>query len=438
MDGRSDVVIDLGAPEPGRPGAKQRLRGWWWRRRRVVLPSLAGGLVLALVSGSAAPLPDRVSIPLPTGDDSRFDIIGNLAFVAESRTRWGAYDLATGARRWSLERPDADRVGLVAIGGVLVDHRSGFGRGLDPDTGDGLWSGAAQDRAGSSSWSIFQAVAGAGVGVVTGHHWSTPDGLAHRFYGVDLVTGQVRWEAVPDAAVRVRLVGQPPLVVSVATDGWVQLRSLRTGAVRAGRRLPAGTGDQLTVAGDRLVLATEGPAGMVLRGYPLGTLADGWERVVPPPPTGGRWQPVQRCGSMVCVGALDRVVVDPMTGRVAWTIDAGRRRLVQPVGDRFLAFDRRGELSGLLDARTGRLIRSLAGWRAALPGEAAGPGAARDRLVLTRPAPGPRTRVVALDLTSATLADLGELPGRPERCQPYDGGLVCQQHDRLWVWSLPR
>ncbi|MGH3683308.1 MAG: hypothetical protein ACRDT2_24030, partial [Natronosporangium sp.] len=257
MDRAPEVVIDLAAPPPARPGGgwSAQLRGWWRHRRRTVLPGLVGGLVLALVSGSAGPLPGRVSIPLVPDQDGEFDIIGNLAFVPESRTQWGAYDLATGQRRWVLEQPDTSRVGLVPSGGVLVDHRSGFGRGLDPATGQWLWTGAAREQTRSTSWSVFQAVAGAGAGVVTGHHWSTPDGLAHRFYGVDLVTGQVRWQAVPESGVRVQLVGQPPLVVSVAADGWVQLRAPGTGAVLVGRRLPAGVRDQLTVAGDRLVLA---------------------------------------------------------------------------------------------------------------------------------------------------------------------------------------
>lgn len=452
MDRPVELVIDLAAPPPARPASRAaQLRGWWRRRRRTVLPGLVGGLVLALVSGSAGPLPGRVSIPLSPDQDGEFDIIGHLAFVPESRTRWGAYDLATGRRRWVLEQPDTSRVGLVPSGGVLVDHRSGFGRGLDPATGQWLWTGAAREQTRSTSWSVFQAVAGAGAGVVTGHHWSTPDGLAHGFYGVDLVTGQVRWQAVPDSGVRVQLVGAPPLVISVAADGRVQLREPGTGAVLAGRRLPAGVRDQLTVAGDRLVLAAvtqvgqrasasaraSAPTGLLLRGYSLDTLADGWELRLPPPAAGRRWQSVRGCGAMLCVGGRELVVIDPRTGQVAWTADA-RRRPVRPVGDRFLAFDPAGELTGLLDARTGRPVRDLTGWRPALPGELAGPGAARDRLVLTRPAPGPRTRVVSLDLTSLTLTDLGELPGRPERCQPYDGGLVCRQHDRLWVWPLPR
>lgn len=453
MDRPREVVIDLGAPPPAaRPGGARwpQLRGWWRHRRRAVLPGLAGALVLALLSGSAGPAPGRVSIPLPSDPDGEFDIIGHLAFVPESATRWGAYDLATGQRQWGLEQPDTVRLGLVESGGVLVDHRSGFGRGLDPVTGDQLWDRAAREQVRNSSWSVFQAVAGASAGVVTGHHWSTPGGLAHQVYGVDLATGRVRWQAVPETAVRVRLVGRPPLVVSVTAEGWVELRAPGTGAVLAGRRLPARPEDQLTVAGDRLVIATEtpvgsgasasarsaAPAGLLLRGFRLDTLADGWELRMPPPASGRRWRSVRECGSMLCVSGRQVLVIDPSAGRVAWTADA-RRRPVRPVGDRFLAFDPEGALTGLLDAGTGRVLRDLTGWRAALPGNPAGAGAARDRLVLTRPAPGARTTVAALDLTSLQLADLGELPGRPEQCRPYPGGLVCQQHGRLWVWPLP-
>jgi hypothetical protein len=437
-------VIDLGLvpradrPVPGRPaGARSRaLRGWWSLRRRRVRAGLAGGLVAVLLSGSAGALPPRVSIRLPPAGDGIFEVVGDLVFVVESRTRWGAYDLATGQRRWSLERSGAASVGLAVSGDVLVDRRYGWGRGFDPATGQVRWAGR-QDRGASVSWSTFRVAAGAGDGLVAGYHWSTPDGLAHRYTVLDLATGAVRWEALPESAVQVELAGDPPRVVTVDTEGRVQVRSPATGRVLASRRLPglAGrarvpAGVQVTVVAGRLVLASPEPDGLVLHGYAVDSLAAQWRLAVPAGPDGARWRSVQRCGPMLCVGAA-APVVDPVAGRVAWWAGPDRP-VLQPVGEWLLVGDRRGELRALVDARTGRTVWDLSGWWAVPPASAA-----PDRLLLTRPAAGSRTRVAGLDLATLARSDLGLLPGRPEQCRPYHSGLVCRHHDRLWVWPLP-
>jgi hypothetical protein len=435
-----DPVIDLGIPGPAsglRPPELRRrvVRAWWAYHRRRVRAGLAGALVPVLLAGGVAPAPARVSIPLPPAGNGQFEVVGDLLFVVESRTRWGAYDLATGQRRWSLERTGRASVGLAVSGGVLVDQRYGFGRALDPRTGAVRWAGR-QDRGESVSWSTFRAAPAAGTGVVAGYHWSTPDGLAHRLTGVDLATGAVRWQLLPPVAVQVELTGEPPRLVSIAADGRVELRAPQSGRLLAGRRVPgmAGraavpAGVQVVIAGGRLVLATHDPDGLVLRGYAADTLTPRWRRTLPAAPGGARWRPVGRCGPMLCVGPLG-TVIDPRTGRVAWTARTGRGRL-DPAGDRLLAFDRLGNLQALLDARTGRVVRELSGWRAAVPA-----GAAPDRLLLTRPATGAGTQVARLDPASRELSELGLFPGRPELCRPYAAGLVCRQHGRLWLWPV--
>jgi hypothetical protein len=401
-----------------------------------VRTGLVCGLVAVLLPGSAALSRETVSIPLPQTGNGQFEVVGDLLFVVESRTRWGAYDLATGRRRWSLERSDSASVGLWVSGDVLVDQRYGLGRAFDPVTGEVRWAGM-RARGDAISWSTFRAAPGAGAGVVAGYRWTAPDALAHRFAGVDLATGAVRWQAVPELAVQLQLTGDPPRVVSIAADGRVELRAPDSGEVLASRLLPAATGRagltggvQVIVLSDRLVLASHDPDALVLRGYAVDTLTPRWELAIPAAPDGSLWRPVERCGSMLCVG-LVATVVDPVTGRVAWT--ARGRQPLHPVGDRFLAYDQRGELRALVDARTGRTVRDLSGWRAVVPA-----GAAPDRLLLTRPAAGAGTRVARLDPASLALTDLGLLPGRPELCRPYRSGLVCRDHDRLWVWPLPR
>jgi hypothetical protein len=398
---------------------------------------LAFGLVIVGLSGSAAGPPAAVSIPLLPAGNGQFEVVGDLLFVVESRTRWGAYDLATGQRRWSLERVDSASVELAVSGDLLVDRRYSFGRTFDPATGEVRWAGI-QHRNGPVSWSTFRPAPDAGAGVVASHHSSTPDGSAIRLTGVDLATGAVLWQASPPQPVRVVLTGDPPRLVSVSADGRVELRAPDTGEVLAGRRMlgmarRAGVSGavQVAVIGDRLVLARQDRERLALHGYELDTLAARWELAIPLAPETALWYPVEPCGSMLCVGLVP-TLVDPVTGRVGWTARPDRQP-IHPVGDRFLVYDPSGELRAVVDARTGRRVQDLTGWRAAVP-----PGAAPDRVLLTRPAAGARTRVVGLDPVSLVLTDLGLLPGSPELCRPYRAGLVCRHHDRLWVWPLPR
>lgn len=181
-----EAVIDLSTPDPRPPSTRRRqLRRRWHRSQRRVRAGLVGALVLAVLSGVGAPL-DRefVRFPAPVRPGA-FEVVGNLLFVAESPTRWVAYDLATGARRWSLDRPESARVGLAASGDLLFDLRHSSGRALDPGTGGVRWAGSPGWQL-ESSWTTFQADARAGAAVVTAHHRSTPDGLSHRFLGVEL------------------------------------------------------------------------------------------------------------------------------------------------------------------------------------------------------------------------------------------------------------
>lgn len=438
-----ELVIDLGVPGPGptRPGPGHRrraVRSWWAARRQPVRAGLVAGLMLALLAGSAAPAagPVPVSVLLPAAGEGRFEVVGGLLFVVESRTRWGAYQLPTGQRRWSLERAGGASVGLVVSGQVLVDQRYGFGRALDPATGAIRWAGT-QDPGESISWSTFRAAPAAGAGVVAGYHWSTPDGLSHRFAGLDLANGAVRWRALPASAAQVVLAGDPPRVVSIGADGRVELRAPDTGRVLASRLLPglagrAGVpaGVQVALVAGRLVLTSPEPDALVLRGYAVATLARQWRLALPAGPDGQLWRRVQPCGPMLCVEVAG-TVVDPVTGAVAWRAGTGQRSHL-PVGDRLLRYDQQGQLRALVDARTGRVLQDLSGWRAARP-----VGAAPEQVLLTRPAPGGTgTRVARLDPAGPELSELGWLPGQPEVCRPYPGGLVCRHHDRLWVWPL--
>jgi hypothetical protein len=102
----------------------------------VALPGLLAGLVLALLAGAAPPAAGGpVPVALPPAVGGRFDVVGDLLLVAESGTRWAAYDLRTGERRWSLRRPEGAPHGLVAHGGILLNQLFGGSGVLDPATG---------------------------------------------------------------------------------------------------------------------------------------------------------------------------------------------------------------------------------------------------------------------------------------------------------------
>lgn len=443
MAGAPETLIDLGHPGPERAGARWRqLRSWWRRRGREVRAGLAGVLVLAVVAGSAAvPAASGAAIRIPVAGGGEFEVVGDLVLVAESDTRWGAYQLDTGEHRWSLRRPDRSSSGLEEVGGeVLFDHRYGFGRALDPATGQERWL-AAPGRAESGSWTTFEASARAGYGVLAVHHGSNPDGLAHRFVGVDLITGRERWQVAPPEAVKVFLVGEPARVLSVSMGGQVELRAPDTGAVLAGRRLADRSGPladlrslQAVAVRGRLVLSGTGPDGLVLRGYAVDTLVPQWELTIP-------YQhrvfvPISRCGSMVCAVAAPESVVDPVAGEVMWTVEFGSR--IEPVAGGFLAYDGSGVLRALRDDRTGRQVRDLSGWLPAVPSG----GPVGDQVLLTRRADSGGTRVARLDPATGELSELGDLPGRAGLCRPYReagsiAGLVCRQYDRLRVWPLP-
>lgn len=439
--GVPETLIDLGRPGPDRTGARRRqLRSWWRRHGPQMRAGLAGALVLAVVSGSAVvPVASGAAIAVPEASGGEFEVVGDLVLVAESDTRWGAYELDTGEHRWSLRRPDRSSSGLEMVGGeVLFDHRYGFGRALEPATGDERWL-AAPGRAESGSFTTFEASARTGYGVLAVHHGSNPDGLAHRFVGVDLTTGQERWRVAPPEAVRVLLVGAPARVLSVSAGGRVELRALDTGAVLAGPRLADRSGPladlrqlQAVLVGDRLVLSGPGPDGQVLRGYAVDMLVPQWELTIPYQHR--VYVPINQCGSMVCMVSAAGSVVDPVAGQVLWTVEYGSR--IEPVAGGFLAYWD-GVLRELRDARTGRPVRDLSGWLPAVP--ASGP--ARDQVLLTRPVDGGGTRVARLDPATGALSELGELPGRAGQCRPYPQpgavqGLVCRQRDLLRVWPL--
>jgi hypothetical protein len=262
--------------------------------------------------------------------------------------------------------------------------------------------------------------------------------FGHEVMGVDVETGLVLWRDQPDQGVRVWLTGDPARVVTISADELVSVRHPATGRVLASRRVPGAVSAE--IAGDRLLVRVRRAGEQSLHGYAAETLTEPWELTGP----AGAAAP---CGTMLCVAyepeyashvpvsgityAAPRTttVIDPATGRVAWTFDGH----LHPVGAAFLGHDNRGHLRALRDAGTGRTLRDLTGWRAVIPASGAGPAAA---VLLQRTGSPDHTQVAQLDPGTGQLTDLGRIPARLVRCQPYSAGVVCLQADRLWVWPL--
>ncbi|HEY8472352.1 MAG TPA: hypothetical protein VIL37_06900 [Natronosporangium sp.] len=453
-----EPVIDLGLLDPVPVAAKVEAGPvpaatpvrWSARRRRSGSAWLIAVLVLSLVGGSGAPPVLPVSVPVPV--DGRFEVVGELLFVAVAQHRahghpgpargssssdWVAYDLSTGEQLWTMSGL-GERLDLVAADGLLWD--GGFP--LDPATGQWL----SPKRGSVPGGHRYLGVPGVPTVVVSGGYRPYNDAavdleFTYEVMGVDTATGAVRWRDEPDPGVRVWLAGDPVRLLTISSDERVAVRDPDTGAVLASRRIPNATSAHLI--GDRLLVRVWEAGGEIVRAFTRETMTPVWELSEPV----GR---LEQCGQMLCVqigSNLTRAVMDPVTGD-RWPMPL-RTELIDPadgepawatayrlypVADRFLGYGDDGALRALLDAGSGRVLRDLTGWQAVVPpirrGLAAGP------VTLLRPGPDGDSQVASLDLTTGRLTELGAVPGRPDRCQPYPGGVVCRQAGRVWVWPL--
>jgi hypothetical protein len=438
-------VIDLGLLGPAEEPV--RVIGARLRRRPVLMWTVAA-LVLALVAASGPPARPAVSVPVPV--TGRFEVVGDLLFVAthhnqtvdeeriESSFDWTAHDLSTGEPLWTFSGR-GEELQLVAADGLLWDG----GMPLDPATGAWL----SPEGSSVPDGYRYIGVPGGETLVVSGGYRPYNDSavdaeFAYEVMGVDVRTGLVRWRDQPDPGVRVWLMGEPAKVVMISSDELVSLRDPDTGAVFASRRVDGATNAQLL--GDQVLVWTWEAGQEVLHAYARGTMAELWEL---PEPTA-----LEPCGQMLCRQvshpirlAYDRLtgqgweipstteLRDPATGAPAWLTTYR----LYPLADRFLGYDGQGSLRALLDGRTGRVLRDLTGWQAVVPSTVYGYDALPANAILeTVTLVGPDANVARLDPATGELTDLGWLPARPVRCQPYSGGVVCLHADRIWVWPL--
>lgn len=405
-------------------------------RRRPVVPSRPVALLvllavtLALVTGSAR----RVS---PFGgvrwsgaydrDTGTMTLTPGALFVTH-RGRLTAYDPATGAVRWSAPATDVLPQVPTVAGGVLVapDAFERYFQQPDLVLARTTRTVARDARTGAVLWR-----AAGGPQDVTDRSVLLVDtsGAVTRLSDVGLHDGRSRWSRpVPGLATAVVL---GDTVVTAAGDGRLTVLRYGDGAFLRTERVPWPGRSWLSVAAGRLVVTSQGPAGLTKSTvYRPGTLAELWR-------ADGN---LTDCGSVLCraeAGGLSGY--DPDTGARRWQVPG--MTVAWPVsGDRIVVSS---ELNGrfrVLDPATGRPIgpagAGVGSW--ATDGRSVVTGApAASALVLRRePAIPGRMTVVRLDLRTGRPYLAGAVAGGGWLgCRGTAGYFVCSRGDGFAVTS---
>lgn len=450
--------IDLGDLSVGadyhsggsRPAFSRQLRTGWQRHRRWPAPLLVLALVLGLGGEVGQFHGARLTVvDLPGEASGGLQVVDGRLLVEHDSGQLTAYDLDSGDRAWQITGgrglfPTTD-------GRMLVDPASSVG--LEPATGQVRWSRPGLELVPG----IDHALSLSGYQRSLGEHGEP---IAHELVGVDLVTGEELWEEDVPAGAYAWLLAEPPLVVTISQDRELALRDPATGELQ-GRGAVASTellgyGWPAVVAESLVLLqrtdcpddgASPGPPlrCATVRGYPLDTLRQNWERPA------GLFSRVEPCGPVLCLhtvpgpaeappaaedasapvaGGHRTLGLDPATGEPAWEL--AHSGFVAPLGDWLLVQLPGGRELALHDLATGEPVLELAGWQwqpllaGDLRGRTAGHG-----LALVR---GEEPRVATLNLTTLELVVHEMVTGEPERCESFPGGLACQYGQQLWVW----
>ncbi|GAA3779143.1 hypothetical protein GCM10022225_79110 [Plantactinospora mayteni] len=445
------AVIDLGEERYDPPANPVRPRRSRRRRLRTTALLLAGALVLG--AGGAAPPAAPLLTELYRGvlpADSHFTLTGDRLFVSEpvsgGARRVSAYELGRGRQVWSSTyRTEYRQVGLAQEGGLLVvvEGRSEIGpfrtQVLDAGTGRLRWSVPAyltvvpEERTALIVETVFPPGSridpndppAAGTTYYAsrdGGTYSTPP-LGETGRVIDLDTGRELWtlplladiSTVPAAA------GRPAALLAGGRDGRLELRDLKTGAVR--QRLDSAAGPLQyaeEVAGDSLMVRFES----YLAVYSADLRQRRWIRAMP---AGQEF--VNPCGPMLCLEDPTGVeVIDRVTGRTAWR-SAERVRLA-PHGPHLVETVERATVRRAVDPGTGRTVLDLTGWTAVAPSAEAGPMLLRRRI-----GSDGRTWLGLLDPEGTLVRPLDRLPFGLSRCQMATGLIACRTDlDELRAW----
>ena len=458
-----EVVIDLGLREPVAPPSDPYpdWRAWWRRAARrsgrlrwalAVTAALIGGLL----AGAATPSDSAnvAVVEVMIFDDRQIQLVGDLVLLPNGYTTWGAYDAFTGEHRWTVTAGTHSPT-MLEVGELVLQLPAGIAR--DAETGEIVWR---------RTW--LEAVPELPVGIWPRPEQASPDGARGTVVtGVDLATGEERWE-FRLAQGRVWLVaGDQPVVVVTYPDGRVELRDPLTGQVRVSRELPPEqvwlAAEPLLVSGDHLVVGGYRREGVRLSGFRMADLAPAWDWAAPSP-----LMAIQPCGQAVCLGTASFLVGDPVTRRTV-TFDPETGELVElrkpdwelaglvvaadtgavlPVNSPDTLLLAAGRLLRL-EAATGQLrdpvaptdtapVADLTGWRPAVPDTYWADEVRRvPRFValLPEPADRPGASVAVLYTVTGEITVHPWVPGRPEHCLAAERRLVCRYGAELHVWS---
>ncbi|BCJ69971.1 PQQ-binding-like beta-propeller repeat protein [Polymorphospora rubra] len=430
------TVIDLGV-RPVRREWTGRSRRPAVRHRRTVLAGLAALLVLATGGGAPPPEPAFAEVAtVPISPMHHYVLAGDALYSAEldlatARRVVTAYDLRTGTVRWTSPvgpSSASDRLGLnvelaVWPGGtqLLVGNNDEFTSGVDPETGEVRWS---------TRPAIIFSSGGVGLGEddgPPGHRPSPGSGPAGRFMrGVDLDTGRELWAMESVIAGRFAA-GATGTVLVVETMGpGIEVRDVRTGAVRA--TLPTRPGELVIdggSVGDLLIVHHE----EALAGYAVDTLEQRW-RVARP---GLAF--AAPCGPHVCLHGKNRLtVLDPADGTElgGFPVDGSTQVLAGDRAGHLLVLERIDDRpwSHRLVDRYGRTLLDLPGWE----GTAAADDGARQVLVQVDDV-WRWSSFALLESESASLRFLGSVPYPVEDCRSNRTYVACQvDRDTVRVW----
>lgn len=443
------TVIDLGLVTGGDqppPAGERRSRD---RRdvRRVLVAVVAAFCVLT-VTGSARPdprgLPRLWSIPYSESGDA-FTLNGDALYLLTTAggTKLTAYDLRTGAIRWSNgELADTTSSGSIAGGVILMPAGSTTARyeaedgtealrqfsretvAVDTATGRELWRRAGEFNVATDDLAVLTELNDEGSAVMAlravrlsdgSPVWSHPAGNLESWFSDR-----------PGSAAAERL-------ITITPQGEIEVLNLADGALVTSGRLPWGRQSpedngysSVTPEGRRLYLIRTRQDGSTIAAYETDTLRELWQIQRPSP--GG----VVDCGSVICINSENELAgYDRDSGQPRWRVPGAANAFPLPDGRVLVAVNETG--ARLVDAATGRQLADLG---------AAGPvwsfgAAASPYLVAPTRQPAGFMSVIRVDHRSGEVLMRGTIVPVGGGCQSAGSLLACvTQNEQLIVTDV--
>jgi outer membrane protein assembly factor BamB len=420
-----DLGLDRGEPETYSRPTVRTYPSWFG-------PMVVALLTLLSVAASAAPAPPPLSqlLSLQVNPADSYAVTDSGELLAQSLGTLSSYDLVNGRLNWQSGTA-APTYRLRTTGGVVLLRPWAIGADEPSTVAISQATGVARWRRTGSVVTITGSPALLAVSWVR----SVSDS-SRRIQGpvesIDPRTGTTKWSvAVPSTAVLMGVPGppgKPPRMLLVHDNRTLAVHDLGTGKLLASAPLPAadyGPGNP-TVAGGMIVLRHPGQWGPEVSAYDPVTLQRRWVR-----PASGAYE-AKACGPLTCLaGPYGVRGVDPMTGEQLWYRPGWRG--VEERGNLLLAYASPTGISeavGLIDARTGRVLVDLHGWRPLT-------GQSGDHVLVTRVVDaGARTMVAVAGPDATQPRPLADLPPGTGECQTASDRLICRSASgELNVWA---